>query len=162
MYVRNRMQASVSGTTDKKFIGVVQKACEFYLSLLLPRNIAKNVVIEVEFEKKLDNDADGYCDVTGVNTRNKPREFLIQIRKNKSKRYMMMTLAHEMVHVKQFAMGEMDENMNLWKGKRLSSKTDYWDMPWEIEAYGREYGLWSRFSQKYKIRYKKTAYERDN
>lgn len=75
---------------------------------------------------------------------------------------MMMTLAHEMVHVKQFAMGELEENMNVWKGKRFSGKTDYWDTPWEIEAHGREYGLWSRFAEKYKIRYKRTAYERDN
>lgn len=162
MFVRNRMMVSISGCTDAKFKNVVLKACEYYLSLLISRRIAKHISIDIEFEKQLDKDADGYCDVTGHNKRGRPREFTIQIRKNKSKRYMMMTLAHEMVHVKQFALGELDENMTVWKGKRMSSKTDYWDTPWEIEAHGREYGLWSRFAKQYKIRYKRTAYERDN
>lgn len=156
------MLVSVSGITDTKFTSVVMKACEYYLSLIMPKNITKHCHIDIEFCKKLDKGADGYCEVSGWNARGKPREFTIQIQKNKSKRYMMMTLAHEIVHAKQYAMGELDENMSVWKGKRIPSNMDYWDTPWEIEAHGREYGLWSRFSNKYKVRYQKTRYERDN
>lgn len=162
MFVRNRMLISISGLTDSQFKTAVLKASSFYIDLLLPRHIAKHITVDIEFLGKLDKSADGYCEVSGHNKRGKPREFEIQIQRNKSKRYMMMTLAHEFVHLKQYAMGELDENMCVWKGKRVASSTDYWDTPWEIEAHGREYGLWSRFAAKFKIRYRRTKYERDN
>tara|TARA_B110000503_G_scaffold85316_1_gene129716 strand:+ start:805 stop:993 length:189 start_codon:yes stop_codon:yes gene_type:complete len=45
----------------------------------------------------------------------------------------MSTLAHELVHVKQFARGELSDNLQYWKGKDCSD-TDYWKQPWEKEA----------------------------
>jgi hypothetical protein len=60
-------------------------------------------------------------------------------------------LAHEMVHVKQFALGELVDNPSgktvKWQGKRVSVRDDdgYWTLPWEIEAYGRQPGLCARF-----------------
>lgn len=42
-------------------------------------------------------------------------------------------LAHELVHVKQFARKELTENLQYWKGNDHSD-TDYWDQPWEKEA----------------------------
>ena len=156
------MLITVTGVRDPKFESVVHKAAKFYASILLPKHISAHITVDIDFMGKLDRDADGYCDVVGYNIRKKPREFEIQIRRNKSKRYMMMTLAHEFVHLKQYAMGELDDNMSVWKGKKVRSNVDYWDSPWEIEAHGREYGLWSRFAKKFKVRYKRTQYERDN
>lgn len=156
------MLVTVTGLNDPAFEATVVKASKFYLRLIMPRHIIPHITLDIDFLGKLDQDADGYCDVTGHNIRKKPREFQIQVRRNKSKRYMMMTLAHEIVHLKQYAMGELDENMNVWKGKRIPSDMDYWDAPWEIEAHGREYGLWSRFAKRFKINYPKTRYERDN
>lgn len=46
----------------------------------------------------------------------------------------LSTLAHEMVHVKQFAKGELDPNMTRWKSNRNVDHIDYWDQPWEKEA----------------------------
>lgn len=43
------------------------------------------------------------------------------------------TLAHEFVHVKQFARGELNEGLTRWKNKN-HEKTEYWDQPWEKEA----------------------------
>jgi hypothetical protein len=51
------------------------------------------------------------------------------------------TLAHEMVHVKQLAKGQMKflpNDAKIWKGKRYSKKTKYLDMPWEIDAFSRQ------------------------
>lgn len=45
----------------------------------------------------------------------------------------MSTLAHELVHVKQFARKELTENLQYWKGNDHSD-TDYWDQPWEKEG----------------------------
>lgn len=46
----------------------------------------------------------------------------------------LSTLAHEMVHVKQFARGEMDAGLSRWKSNNYAGKIDYWDQPWEKEA----------------------------
>jgi len=54
---------------------------------------------------------------------------------------MATTLAHEMVHVKQLAKGQMKflpNEARIWKGKRYSKKTKYLDMPWEIDAFSRQ------------------------
>jgi hypothetical protein len=54
---------------------------------------------------------------------------------------MASTLAHEMVHVKQLAKGQMKflpNEARIWKGKRYSKKTKYLDMPWEIDAFSKQ------------------------
>ena len=161
MFIKNRMLTSVSGTTDKRFINITKKAVEYYLSLIVSPRIARNIIIDVEYVKQME-DAVGYCEVSGYNTRNKPREFTIQIKKNESKRFMLMVLAHEVVHAKQFAMDELDENLTVWKGKKVPAGVDYWDTPWEIEAHGREAGMYTRFCEKYELKFPRHAIERDN
>ena len=58
-----------------------------------------------------------------------------------------------MVHVKQWAKDEMYEYMNVaglvrFKGEKIHLElTDYWDYPWEIEAYGKQLGLFVRFCE---------------
>jgi hypothetical protein len=65
---------------------------------------------------------------------------------------MATTLAHEMVHVKQYVYGETNEKLTRWKGERVDSDTiDYWVQPWEIEAHGYEAGLFTKFAIKEKL-----------
>jgi hypothetical protein len=47
---------------------------------------------------------------------------------------MMLNLAHELVHAKQFIKGELHERLNTWK-KLDCSKMPYSETPWEKEAY---------------------------
>jgi hypothetical protein len=53
---------------------------------------------------------------------------------------LIITLAHEMVHVKQYAKGQITHGKNVklkyWMGKPI--KADYFDTPWEMEAYSKE------------------------
>ena len=52
-----------------------------------------------------------------------------------------LTLAHEMVHVKQMAKGQLKSaprGAQLWMGKKYPAKTPYLDQPWEIEAFSRQ------------------------
>ena len=55
---------------------------------------------------------------------------------------MVTALCHEMVHVKQFAKKEMVDGIKtgvpIWKSKKISLNTNYWDLPWEKEAYRME------------------------
>jgi len=51
------------------------------------------------------------------------------------------TLAHEMVHVRQLAKGQMKflpNQSRIWMGKRYSKKTHYLDQPWELDAFARQ------------------------
>jgi hypothetical protein len=62
------------------------------------------------------------------------------------------TVCHEMVHVKQFALGQAQVKYRgekptfYWLGRKV--RADYWDQPWEQEAWRRERVLASRI---YKI-----------
>ena len=51
-----------------------------------------------------------------------------------------LTLAHEMVHVKQLAKGTLKQKRSghTWLGKMYSKKTPYLEMPWEIEAFSKQ------------------------
>lgn len=51
------------------------------------------------------------------------------------------TLAHEMVHVRQLAKGQMKflpNQARVWMGKRYTKKTHYLDQPWELDAFARQ------------------------
>jgi len=77
---------------------------------------------------------DGYCSMED-DTR---RMFTIEIHKNLKLRQLIMTLIHEMVHVKQFARNEMDDfrvnGRYRWKSGSVPRNVTYYDMPWEKEA----------------------------
>ena len=96
-------------------------------------------------------------------SRTRPREFTIRLDSAVCISNMLETLAHEMVHVHQFSTGKMrdsrtDFDMIQWEGEILdTAKLNYYDYPWEIEAHGRERGLFVRFMQKYGYTTKKWA-----
>lgn len=84
----------------------------------------------------------------------RPREFVITIDTESSLEVFIKTIMHEMVHVKQWAKGEMKylERTGLIKFNKDQfdhDKVDYYDLPWEIEAHGREEGLFIMFVKKY-------------
>ena len=84
------------------------------------------------------------------------REFRIDIQEGLTPRNYIRTLMHELVHVKQYAKKEMvhyERNHSVLNWKRQMKinvdKIDYWDLPWEIEAHGREEGLTQQFKKLY-------------
>jgi len=74
-------------------------------------------------------------------------DFLIEFDSGLSMRRLLSMIAHEMVHLKQYALGELSESaidfaFYKWHNVYIDHRSlDYWDRPWEIEAYGRELGL---------------------
>ena len=77
---------------------------------------------------------DGYCSMED----DERRIFTIEARKNLKLRQLIMTLIHEMVHVKQFVRNEMDDfhinGRQRWKSGTVPKNVSYYDMPWEKEA----------------------------
>ena len=53
---------------------------------------------------------------------------------------LVLTLAHEMVHVKQYARGQITHRLGgktyYWMGKKV--RKNYFEQPWELEAFSKE------------------------
>ena len=67
--------------------------------------------------------------------------YMVVIKPNRRLKEIGITLAHELVHVKQLAKGTLQNKpngVNIWAGKRYGKKTAYLSMPWEIEAFSRQ------------------------
>lgn len=82
-----------------------------------------------------------------------PREFKIDIDPKMDNMEFMQSLMHEMVHIKQYARGELrytKDGHGVWNGYSYDDEVhDYYDLPWEIEAHGREAGLVYQFLNKH-------------
>ena len=84
--------------------------------------------------------------------RKTPRDFTIELDSGVTIRNILVNLAHEMVHMKQWVKGDMYEYSNphmvrFMKKKYDMSDISYWDYPWEIEAFGRQLGLFIRWCE---------------
>lgn len=67
--------------------------------------------------------------------------YVVVIKPTRKLKELGLTLAHEMVHVKQLAKGTLKHRKTgsfIWSGKRYSKKTEYLSMPWEIEAFSKQ------------------------
>ena len=110
---------------------IAYNVVHYMIKRLMPR--LRNIEVEVKL-KKLDGDCVGYC-LMGDNN----REFELEIDKNLNIKDLVMTLCHEMVHVKQYVRREMDDWNGVavarWKNKTVQPGTPYYDLPWEKEAY---------------------------
>lgn len=127
-------------------------AVVFYGNKLMSTRMLAGIEVRIVFVPGLEKDRNlvGECEWEDDNLR--PREFMIRLDAEMGKRKMLITLAHEMVHVKQYAKGEMRDLIRCGNTKwhKESVDTDdvnYWDLPWEIEAHGREAGLYVRFKK---------------
>lgn len=59
-------------------------------------------------------------------------EIIITIAKRLSPKYVVRTIFHELVHVKQYLDGRLQHG-NIWLGKKV--KDTYENYPWEVEAF---------------------------
>jgi hypothetical protein len=139
------MNLKVINCPDKNFKPFVEKAALFYAKELIQNTrIRNNCFTTIRFDGNLEEY--GYASVEDYNTRKQAREFLIEIHPGIGARKILETLAHEMVHVKQFIFNETNDDLSIWHGKKINSDTtDYWSHPWEIDAHGRETGLLTKF-----------------
>jgi len=79
----------------------------------------------------------------------------ISLNRHLGDKRMVATLAHELVHVKQYVYGEYvkftradKEHLIKWCGKYIDHQTTpYWEYPWEIEACGLEVCLYHQYCE---------------
>tara|TARA_Y100000389_G_scaffold195336_1_gene226631 strand:+ start:2289 stop:2717 length:429 start_codon:yes stop_codon:yes gene_type:complete len=112
---------------------LVRETAIFCLKKLLPKS--RNLELMVRLKTMKDW---GECRKEDFMNQ-KGKVFTIHLKRNLGIYDMMSTLCHEMVHVKQFALGERKfvKGNDMWK-KRAYNNTSYEDSPWEKEAYRLE------------------------
>jgi len=103
-------------------------------SMLMHSNLIKGLEIRLKIGKIQKNGYYGIC--TWLDDNLKPREFEVTIDQDQSIKDFVSTICHEMVHVKQWAKGEMKDlykggHRVVWKGSTSYNPTD---PPWEKEA----------------------------
>jgi hypothetical protein len=156
----NNMNITITGMIGKhqrKEKALLKEAAEFFANQLMDPRMVRKLTLDIEVYNNLD--VEGECvDEDGVRN---PRWFTIGLKGDQDIGTMIKTLGHEMVHVKQHAKNELQTGHaiaargglkiyskwmgEVWKAKR--KEDDYFDSPWEIEAYGREVGLFAKWVQ---------------
>ena len=142
----------IKGSTRKNR-GFIETAAFWYAEKLMGKRLMSGLKININLKRgmleKTGNEATAIWEDDNV----RPKEFTIDIDSSANIRNLLITLAHEMVHVKQWAKDEMYEYTNMaglvrFKGEKVHMEiTEYWDYPWEIEAYGKQLGLFVRMCE---------------
>ena len=138
---------------DKVYRDLVRGAARWMAADLMGPRLCDTLTIKVKLERDLFKEEGilGDCEWIGENKR--PREFVIRLYAGPNRKRSLKTLAHELIHVKQFARSEMYDhvqNIDLvtWKGQRVdSNQVSYEDQPWEKEAYEMEIPLLNKWAQ---------------
>lgn len=139
---------SITGYNEHLSTNETIEAVDFFGKILLGR-LYKHIDIDIEFKR-----LKGFWGQCGILTldNNKCRDFVIYVNSKLCKRNQIRTLAHEMVHVKQFARGEFiyDTDNCKWKNRNVNIKgIDYKDYPWEKEAYRLETELYNLYMEQH-------------
>ena len=125
---------------DKK---TIKRAVGFYADYLIQDHSKINLLLD--FEKDLQKNFHDEGWIVSEDSRN----FTITLDPKFSKRKLLIALAHEMVHLKQYHSRKLTFNerkkLHRYDGKTYPENMFYWERPWEIEAFGRELGLYRMF-----------------
>ena len=143
------MEINVYGASDK-LENYAISAVEFVMAKFFDTDdLKKYISVDVDFTNL---DVEGHCIDAGDG------DFSIEIKKDLPMREKMIVLMHELVHMKQHIAGELEFGgiiigkdglkckTTTWMGAEFDEEgTDYFDRPWEIEAFGRQLGLFIRW-----------------
>ena len=127
---------------NRKLSSILRTATKFYIQHLLPNYKHSLFKIDIIGVKNLE--ADGTFEKISTN------RYAIELRTDLDIQIMLLTLAHELVHLKQYATNELRSRVvagqlvDIWKGKRYRN-LKYDDQPWEIEALQKEQDLFEDF-----------------
>lgn len=133
----------------KKKCNLLRDFSRWSCKKLLHNKLYKQIELNIQLinpDQFLKDETFGYCEVDEY-AGPYARVFTIGITTKFNMMRTLSVLAHEMVHLKQYAVGELrhcNKTGNLrWNRSDIvdNGNIDYWDLPWEIEAHGREKGL---------------------
>lgn len=148
----------IKGKAKKVSTTEVREATSFFCDQEMKR-LSKTVYVEVKLTKDLFKKTGhfGYATWIDDDARNH-REFEIEVDAGLGPVFLFRTIAHEIVHCRQYARKELVDmcygNYQKWKGFLVNeSLVNYSDLPWEKEAHIIEkirYQQWKTFREKIK------------
>lgn len=142
---------------------ITKTAISFFVKTFCDAKTASHLVgVKVSFIKfpKEHKESLAWCDYKRVAV-GAPTEFKICYNdrlKDMRLREYLLTLFHELTHMRQFASGQLkdlEDGRTKWKGKVFAEDTNYWLLPWEQEAQGMEmtaYQLFAKAFPEYKLK----------
>ena len=125
----------------------VRAAAEFFMQELLPTRKANNTDLVIRLIQ-LPRGISGFCSIHDLEDNDyNPKMFSIDLNGNMKLNDVLETLAHEMVHMRQFRNKELGyrNNYTRFRGRVYSLDMDYDKEPWEKEAYKLESILVKKF-----------------
>lgn len=116
---------------------LIENASQFFMKKLNLNFSTYTVYICTQPNLRKEDGVNGLCGRTG------DKEITIALDSRLSVKKILYTLAHEMVHMKQYCRGQYrseksrnGKHKRFWLGKQVS--VSYIKRPWEIEAFSRE------------------------
>jgi len=128
---------------------LISELAEFTLGRFFTPARLKDITINFELVSQVKgSDSAAYCSIDIP-----LREFTIELDRSMNMRILLLGVAHELIHVKQYLTGQMyegnDDNhqyRTFWAGNIVNEdKWSAYDAPWEVEAYGMELGILYRW-----------------
>ena len=148
------MHIEITGGT-KLLRQQIESVARFSADMLMSKRLQKNLWLEFELTRELYKSEGNLGDVMWNDRNHSPRDYSIRIDITVPRRRILESVCHEMVHVKQYARNELREltsqKRHRFRGEYYDHDMDYYDEPWEIEAHGREVGLFVRWAEKNKL-----------
>ena len=130
----------IEGKTTKK----QSQAINFFADCLFSHQLKRHLWVEVRQRRM--NGVYGYVFIESYNVSGKPRHFVIVMNSKMPSDLKIRTLAHEMIHIKQYVYNELNEEMTMWRGRKVNSeKIPYFNQPWEIEAWKKGDKIYEQF-----------------
>jgi hypothetical protein len=140
-YSNNNADIYVGGGSRKKK-KLVKQAARWMLGYTLGTRMANNISLRIDLVDDLKN-TNVYGSVLWADSNNRPREFDMDLCNFINDRTLFRVLAHEIVHIRQYATGDLKDlathaDYCKWKNKLIQSEGrgsgSYYDLPWEKEA----------------------------
>lgn len=129
-------------------IGYSEQLCkdvvDWFITKFLPKH---KLYIDIRHDDLKDDYGTGFCDVCPeYGDIHRPRDFVIDLQSRMSETWYIITLIHELVHLKQMVRGQIKYKCGrmIWDGIRVT-ELDYAIQPHEIEAYDSEWPLYLEY-----------------
>lgn len=139
------MLIKVYGSKSPRLKALIRDAVDYAGQRLMTRRMLETLEVSIKMKDGLDENV---AEVEWIDDPVRPKSYEMSIDRNQSEMLQVICVMHEMVHIKQYATGELVQSMrdckkSKWKKVEWidDTKVKYYDLPWEIEAHGREKGM---------------------
>lgn len=144
------MKVNITGKAENISNKEIRDAVFFYTKKLLGAAMAKKIVVDIVIDKELLKNFEMYANIAPIDPEPRPKYYELEIDAKLSKKQFLVSLAHEIIHLKQFAKNQMKDletkKMTRWMGDYyVEENIDYWRRPWEIEAHKGEKILYEEY-----------------